>query len=35
MSVTRVVLTEQDKKTVKAALPIVRRTSPEAAAIIG
>jgi excisionase family DNA binding protein len=35
MSVARVVLTEQDKKTVKAALQIVRRTSPEAAAIIG
>lgn len=35
MSATRIVLTEQDKKTVRAALPAVRRTSPEAAAIIG
>lgn len=35
MSATRIVLTEQDRETVRAALPVVRRTSPEAAAIIG
>ncbi len=35
MSATRIVLTEQDRETVRAALPAVRRTSPEAAAIIG
>jgi excisionase family DNA binding protein len=31
---SNVALTEEDKKTVRAALPAVRRTSPEAATII-
>jgi transposase-like protein len=31
---SNVVLTEEDRKTVRAALPAVRRTSPEAATII-